>query len=96
MPTISANVPKKELDVIREYANVCGETMSNCIRKSMIRQATFMDGGSELSEYICMILVSDNVSDNVSDEDETTIIQKSFNKIRGILRMDDIKIWKNR
>jgi len=31
MPTISVNVSKKELDVIGEYANACGETMSNLI-----------------------------------------------------------------
>ena len=88
MPTISANISKKELDAIREYANACGETISNCIRKSMIRQATFMDGGSELPEYRCNIVVSDNIS----GDEETQITQKSFNKIRKILGMDSIEL----
>lgn len=76
------------LKSIRECANVCGETMSNCIRKSMIRQATFMGGGSELPEYRCNIVISENIS----DEDETMILQGSFNKIRDILGMDSIEI----
>ena len=44
MPTISAKVNKKELDAINEYANVCGESVSNLVRKAMIRHVTFMDG----------------------------------------------------
>ncbi len=43
MSTISANASKKELDAIREYANECGETMSNLIRKVMHTDATFMN-----------------------------------------------------
>lgn len=40
MPTVSAKVSKKELDAITEYANACGETVSNLIRKAMIRHVT--------------------------------------------------------
>lgn len=32
------------------------------LRKSMIRQATFMEGGSELSDYSCNIQVSNNLT----------------------------------
>ena len=37
MPTISANVTKKELDVIREFSNACGETISNLIKKAIMQ-----------------------------------------------------------
>jgi len=39
MPTISAKVSKKELDAIQEYANACGETISNLMRKVVIGEA---------------------------------------------------------
>ena len=35
MPTISAKISKKELDAITEYANACGETVSNLVRKCL-------------------------------------------------------------
>ena len=51
MPTISANVTKKELDTIREYANDCGETISNLIRKVFIQEAIFCKEGKERFHY---------------------------------------------
>jgi hypothetical protein len=53
MPTISANVTKKELDAIREYANACGETTSNLIRKVVIGIAILVDCYGEPKEYEC-------------------------------------------
>ena len=44
MPTISSKISKKEHDVIISYANACGETMSNLIRKVLIKDATFYNG----------------------------------------------------
>ena len=55
MPTISANVTKKELDAIREFANACGETMSNLIRKVMISEAIYRNGFGGPKEYECNI-----------------------------------------
>ncbi len=66
MPTISANVDKKELDTIREYANACGETMSNLIRKVMISEAIFLNCFGGPKEYECCF----SVPDNISSEDE--------------------------
>ena len=88
MPTISANVTKKELDAIREYANGCGETMSNLIRKVMIREAIFLNcfGGPE--EYECNISIPDNASSKEDDE----ITQNTINTIRRILGIQSIKI----
>lgn len=51
MPTISANISKKEFDAIREYANACGETMSNLIRNVMLTDATFMNYYSDSSKF---------------------------------------------
>jgi len=88
MPIISAKVTERELEAIREYANACGETVSNLIRKIMIRQVTFMDGGDDVAEYRCEILIPDNVS----GEEETQIVQGTYNKIRKILGLEEIII----
>ena len=44
MPTIGSKVSQKELDAIAEYANLCGETVSNLIRNVMIAEATMLNG----------------------------------------------------
>ena len=88
MPIISAKVSERELEAIREYANACGETVSNLIRKIMIRQATFMDGSDEVAEYRCQILIPDNVS----GEEETKLVQDVYNKIRRIFGFDPITL----
>jgi len=88
MPTISAKVNKKELDAIIEFANACGETTSNLIRKLMIRQATFMDGFHDSKEYECRI----SIPDNIGGEEETKIVQGTYNKIRRMLGLDEIEI----
>jgi len=51
MPTISVNVSTRELDVIREYTNACGETMSNLIRKCLISEAVFRNFYSDAKDY---------------------------------------------
>ena len=86
MPTISANVTKKELDSIREYANDCGETISNLIRKLLIREAIFLNGFGGPKEYECNISMSNNLSGKEEDE----VLKNSTNKIRRILRIEEI------
>jgi len=88
MPTISAKIRKKELDAITEYANACGETMSNLIRKVLIREATFMNGGKDHAEYHCFILVPDYLQGG----EETNFVQEKYNKIRKILGLSEIEI----
>lgn len=51
VPTVSAKINPKEYDVISNYANACGETISNLIRKVLIKEATFMDGFEGNQEY---------------------------------------------
>ncbi|MGI0056570.1 MAG: hypothetical protein ACREAK_04260 [Nitrosarchaeum sp.] len=86
MPTISANVTKKELDAIREYANACGETTSNLIRKTVIEEAIFLNGFDGPKEYQCNISMPDNTSGKEEDE----ILKNSINKIRRILGIEEV------
>ena len=86
MPTISANVNKKELDAIREYANTCGETTSNVIRKVVIQEAIFLNGFGGPKEYECNISMPDNLSGKEEDER----LKNSINKIRRILGIEEI------
>ena len=86
MATISANVTTKELDAIREYANACGETTSNLIRKTLIQEAIFLNGFGGPKEYECNISMSNNLSGKEEDE----ILKNSINKIRRILGIDEI------
>ncbi len=85
MPTISAKISKKELDAITEYANACGETVSNLIRKSVLCNATFMNCYGDSNEYDCHI----SVADNVSGKEEEKIILGSVNKVRRILGLQE-------
>ena len=87
MPTISSKVNKKELEAITEYANLCGETVSNLVRKAMIRHITFMDGFEDHLEY----RVDVSVPDNTTGEEETQIVQNTYNKVRRILGIEEIE-----
>ena len=60
MPTVSTKISKKEHDAIVEYANACGETVSNLVRKAMIRHVTLMDGFHDSKEYEVVISIPDN------------------------------------
>ena len=88
MPTISAKLNKKELDAITEYANQCGETVSNLVRKAMVRHVTFMDGFHDSKEYEIGI----SIPDNTTDEKETSIVQNTINKCRRILGLEQVEI----
>ena len=90
MPTISAKVNQKEFEAITEFANQCGETMSNIIRKVMIAEATFLSGGfgDDPKEYEHGMSVPDNIPDKECDR----IIETNYNKIRRILGWKEIKL----
>lgn len=85
MPTISANVTKKELDAIREYANACGETMSNLIRKVLLTDVTFMNFYGDSNEYTHGI----SIQDNIPSKEEDQIILQTYNRIRKILGLKE-------
>ena len=84
MPTISANVTKRELDAIREYANTCGETMSNLIRKVLLTDATFMNFYSDSNDFRYGI----STPDNLSGDEEDKIFMDTYNRIRRILGLE--------
>lgn len=85
MPTISANVSKKELDAIREYANACGETMSNLIRKCLISEAIFKNFYGDARDYNFGI----ETPEKISGEDENKIVLDTYNKVRRILGLEE-------
>ncbi|MCH7561793.1 MAG: hypothetical protein IIC67_10600 [Thaumarchaeota archaeon] len=85
MPTISANVTKKELNAIREYANACGETMSNLIRKCLISEATFKNYYGDVNDYNFGI----EIQDGISGEEESKIVLDTYNKVRRILGLKE-------
>ena len=89
MPTISAKVNKRELDAIQEYANACGETISNLIRKIVLREVTLMNCYPDSQEYDTEI----SIPENVSAEEEDQIVQNTHNKIRRILSHKEISKW---
>lgn len=86
MPTISAKVSKKELDAIQEYANACGETVSNLIRKVLINEATFMKWSADSHEYDYEMIIPDDLD----GEEESQIIKAKYDKIRRIVGLSEL------
>ena len=86
MPTVSAKINPKEYDVITHYANVCGETISNLIRKVLISEATFLHGFGGLKEYDCGI----RIPEDCSGEEEDKIVKDAYNRSRRILGFEEI------
>ena len=85
MPTISARVSKKELDAITEYANACGETISNLARKVLLTDATFMNFYRDSHGYNYSI----SIPENSSGEEESQLVLDAHNKIRRILGLQE-------
>ena len=86
MPTVSAKINPKEYDAITHYANACGETISNLIRKVLISEATFLHGFGGPKEYDCGI----RTPEDCSDEEDDKIVKDSYNRSRRILGFEEI------
>jgi len=86
MPTVSAKINPKEYDTITYYANACGETISNLIRKVLISEATFLHGFGGPKEYDCGI----RTADDCSGEEEDKIVKDAYNRSRRILGFEEI------
>ena len=86
MPTVSAKINPKEYDAITHYANGCGETISNLIRKVLISEATFLHGFGGPKEYDCVI----RIPENCSGEEEDKIVKDAYNHSRRILDFEEI------
>jgi len=89
MPTITTELTQKELEALREYANLCGESISDLVRKALIREITLADGyGIDDPQYEYQMAVPDR---SVRSK-EHKIIQDNYNKIRRILGWKEIKL----
>jgi len=88
MLTVSSKISERELEAITEYANACDETVSNMIRKVVVGEAIFIKWANDTKEYEHGI----QVPHNVLGEEETQIVQGTYNKIRKILRLNEIEI----
>ncbi len=86
MPTVSAKINPKEYDVITHYANACGETVSNLIRKVLIAEATFLHGFGGPKEYDCGI----RIPEDCPGEEEDKIMKDAYNRSRRILGFEEI------
>jgi hypothetical protein len=86
---ITAELSQKEHDAIREYANLCGETISDLVRKALIREITLADGyGSDDPQYDYRM----SVPGKPLRSNDHKIIQENYNKIRKILGWKEIKL----
>ena len=89
MPTITVELNQKELEALREYANLCGETISDLVRKTLIREITLADGyGADDPRYEYQMAVPARALRTT----EHKIIQENYNKIRRILGWKEIKL----
>jgi len=86
MPTVSAKINLKEYDAITHYANACGETISNLIRKVLISEATFLHGFGGPKEYNCGI----RIPEDCSSEEDDKIVKDTWNRSRRILGFEEI------
>ncbi len=89
MPTISSKVSQKEVEAITEYANICGETVSNLIRKILLRNATLADSfDSDDGGYGIQMAIPEGIS----SEEEDKLIEANYNRIRRILGLKSIQL----
>jgi hypothetical protein len=72
MTSITVELTYLELNAVREYANQCGETISELARKALIREATLADGyGSDDPQYEYQMMIPPETSRSK----QNTIIQ---------------------
>ncbi|HXV47020.1 MAG TPA: DUF6290 family protein [Nitrososphaera sp.] len=89
MPTIAVELTQKELEAIKEYANLCGESISDLVRKALIREATLADGyGVDDPQYKYQMIVQSASTRST----EHIAIQDNYNKIRRILGWREIEL----
>jgi hypothetical protein len=82
-------VSRIEERVIVEYAQACGETVPELIRKAMIREATLADSASHDSpDYHYSI----RVSSALSDKETQRAIEATYNKIRKLMGWRPIRL----
>lgn len=89
MPTIVIRLNDKEFEAICQYAEQCGETIPDLVRKSLIREATLADGfGADDPSYDYNMTV---VVRKSSARQERRFVEQNYNRIRRILGWREIK-----
>ncbi len=89
MPTITTELTQRELEALTEYANLCGETISDLARKALLREITLADGyGADDPQYEFHMIVPAKAARS----EEHKIIQENYNKIRRILGWKEIEL----
>jgi len=89
MSTICIKVSEKESAAIEAYSIMCGESVSELIRKVVIQEITLKSRhtkDSEIYDYNMLVPV------NISNDDENRIIEANYNKIREILGWKKISL----
>ena len=82
-------VSEQELLAISEYAAQCGETVSDLIRKCVIRHATLADGYGRLDpSYEFRMKMPHDSSASVQRQ----ITEANYNRIRKLMGMTQIKL----
>jgi len=89
LPSIKIELTEKEMDAIAEYARQCGESISNLVRKLVIRDATLADGyGADDPSYDFRVLMP---LENSASGDRRWL-QDSSNCVRRILGWKEIQL----
>ena len=87
MNTISSKVKQKELEAITEFANMCGETTSNLIRKVLLHYATFQGGFHDTTLYDV-----ESIPETTPDNEYHQRFEQNINRIRNILGIPTITL----
>jgi hypothetical protein len=84
---IDISISANEHAAIRKYADMCGESVQDLIRKILIQEITFLknDIREIPSQYDYHMLVPINISN------EEKFITSNYNKIRKILGIKEMK-----
>jgi uncharacterized protein YutE (UPF0331/DUF86 family) len=84
---IDASVTKAEYDAIKKYAQMCGESVPEIIRKILIQEITLMKSTRDIPQkYDYHMLVPDGM------ENEDTLIEQNYNQIRQMLGLRNIRL----
>ena len=89
MPIIRIKVSSQEFHAIEEYAHQCGESASELVRKSVIREATLADYYGQLDDSYDFAM---KIPDGCSASTESVIRESNYNKIREIMGLTKISL----
>ena len=83
MPTLSTRVSDGEFKAITEYANACGMSVSDLIKKVLIHKICWLWVGCSEDEYFEKMYSADAEKDLETDEEVCEFVNK-FRKYVGI------------